>query len=328
MGLFNNKNKQQNKAIANSLSADNSNMGNVLIQRAQLTDVTGTFDVTVKANTEAVVLMDGAVYGVLTAGKHTVQQNRKITANVDVCFVNKTVRMSAYWGTPSKIEFKDSETNIPVSLGASGSVAFEIVNVLKLFERALGTEVNVDVAWLTDHLASTIAMEVKDILARKLVTERLSFFDLSTHIKQASKDIKGELADVFNQFGVVVTIFTIDNLAYPDHVKQLLEKMATDRYILAQKDTSHAQLHEEAREDKDKQLALQHRVVDAVAKSISNDTTPPVHYCSSCGKEIPANSPFCPLCGTKQVHNVACSFCNATLNDEVIFCPKCGTRRS
>ena len=47
--------------------------------------------------------------------------------------------------------------------------------------------------------------------------------------------------------------------------------------------------------------------------------------CIHCGKEIDAESVFCPKCGTKQARR--CINCGKELAEDDLFCPKCGTRQ-
>lgn len=325
MGLFDKFGKKTEMVIENFDMRDN------LVLRKCLDDVSADVVVQVMANTEAIALVNGAKYSVFKEGRHVIELTKGAKGakkmSVDVCYVNKTVRLPAFWGTPSKIDFIDADTSIPVSLGVSGQVIFEISNSVKIFERAMGTAGALDVGKMTDFLKTTISTEVKDILARKLTIEQLGFYSLSTEIKAVSKSVMDELKPKFDDYGTAIVEFTIDNLVYPQDIKDLMQQLAKDRYIMKQKDTSFSEARKERKEDKQKVYDL---VKTAIEKSSDNDDKDKKQdkdektFCSGCGKELDADSQFCPKCGKAQATYKTCPKCDKKLPLDAMFCSGCG----
>lgn len=50
-------------------------------------------------------------------------------------------------------------------------------------------------------------------------------------------------------------------------------------------------------------------------------------FCSSCFREIPANTKKCPFCGGKVSEKVLCGNCRHVIPDDRVFCPHCGFKR-
>src|SRR5215472_3168684 len=47
-----------------------------------------------------------------------------------------------------------------------------------------------------------------------------------------------------------------------------------------------------------------------------------VAICSGCGRDVPADANFCPLCGTRRGRS--CPSCGASVDSAHLFCPRCG----
>ena len=276
-------------------------MGDDLILRRKLRDTKDNIVLIVAANTEAIVTIDGGDMKIMRSGRHSIirPKGTKIIKDLDVAFVNNEVRMQSLWGTPSHIEFIDIDTDMPAHLGASGSVVFEINNTMKIYKRLLGTGKYADVQSVISFLKNTISMNVKDIFARKLITEKISYFDIATDVKKLSADIADEIRASFDEYGVSITNFTVDNLVFPQDIIDLRKKIMAERYILKQSETSHSKLRDEAKDDAREERASAERIISSAAQVPSKQVPSKQVFCKECGVSLPVGSKFCSSCGEK-----------------------------
>jgi predicted amidophosphoribosyltransferase len=59
-------------------------------------------------------------------------------------------------------------------------------------------------------------------------------------------------------------------------------------------------------------------------RSMTPERTEVYHACSSCKRDVPADSSFCPNCGTKLHSKLTCKFCSTELLVGANFCANCG----
>ncbi|MEG1509400.1 MAG: SPFH domain-containing protein [Clostridia bacterium] len=326
MSLF--KKDLEKKAFKEALNAEvvieTKAMTNELIWQSPIKKFNVKTKLIVKANSEAIFLKNGEMVAVYErGGEYEIGEelDKKDLLSCDVYFVNKTVRQQILWGTPTKIDFQDAETGIYVSLGASGTLSFAIKNVQKVFGRMVGLSDGVTANKVSDFFRSKIALFVKDALAKKLVTEKIGFYAISTNIKNLSIELKNEFASEFDEYGIEVCDFTIDNLVYPEEIKKLMQDKAKEKYILREEGTSHTELRKNEREDEDKKL---HIIEEAVKGSGKADSS---IFCQKCGAKLAENSKFCNICGANlSQKGKVCSGCGALVDDTAIFCNKCGRK--
>ncbi len=304
----------------------NGDMGENLIERVSHQAIKADTYVIVPVNTEAVLVVNGTDQRILQSGKHEIAKpkgEKKI--DIDVTFINTEVRMQSMWGTPSRIEFIDGETEMPAYLGASGTVVFEINNTMKVYKRLLGTGGIADVKALIAYLKSTISVNVKDIFARKLIAEKVNYFDLADNVKELAIEIKAELMTSFEEYGVAIIEFTVDNLVFPDEIKQIRSKLMAEKYVLKQKGTSHEELRAQEIEKETQERESNERITISVAES----ARPIVmgaggSFCADCGVSMPIGSKFCSSCGSTQGSSRICKKCNTVVIAGSNFCQKCG----
>ncbi len=315
MGIFNN----------DLIIRLDSGMGDNLVVRSAHRDVKVDAYLMVPVNTEAVVVVNGTDMKIMQSGKHEIAKpkgEKKI--DIDITFINNEVRLQSLWGTPSHIEFIDVDTKMPAYLGASGTVVFEINNTMKVYKRLLGTGKIADVKSLVSFLKSIISLNVKDIFARKLVDEGTSYFDLASDVKNLSEQLEVELTDSFDEYGVVLKAFTIDNIVFPEDIKATRIKLMEERYMLQQKDTSHAQLRKEELEIDKEERDSNERVVTKVAEATRPVAQSNTVFCGNCGISMPVGSKFCGNCGEAQGMSRVCSSCSTVVAPGSKFCQTCG----
>ena len=59
---------------------------------------------------------------------------------VEVIYLSKTARLKVMWGTKTRFDFRDPETDVPVKLGAHGEFEVQISNPRKAYMVLIGAE--------------------------------------------------------------------------------------------------------------------------------------------------------------------------------------------
>lgn len=273
----------------------------------------------VPPSTEAIFIQNGVILKVFAPGQYVLNEKTGGLFKKDVkileCriyYVNKSVRTRAFWGTPSKIDYLDSKINMAVSLGASGSVVFELENALKVYQKLLGTGHLFTADHVSDFFRSKIAVEVKDALAEKLVKEKVSFFDLAADVKELGEQLKAILQPHFSEYGIRITDFSVDALAFPQEVKDVMKKYETERLINTIRETSYK---EEVAADLER---------EKIRKNVGSERERGL-YCPYCGSNVPQGGRFCPICG-KNILSKRCPDCNTEIDAKAEFCLNCGRK--
>lgn len=261
---------------------------------------------------EAVVTKDGEVLGVYGEGAHAVNSDeRGFFAKLfkkdekpmcRVYFVNKTVPLCGFWGTPSKIEFRESETNIPVSLGACGAYKLTVANSLKVFKRLLGLGSIVDSAFVEEYFRSEINTYVRDEIYNVMVSGAVPFLELAGSLKKLGEIVADRLTPYFAEFGLQFSSFTVDSVAIDDDIKKLVRDFAMKAY-----------------REKMGGAIEQPKPVEP-PKPQPEDKK---RRCVRCAKIIDGAAAFCPHCGVRQASKCECGYISANSEN---FCPICGRR--
>lgn len=304
------------------LMVGNMDMGDVMVLKATLENVKNDVVVQVIENTEAIVMLNGAIYDVFQPGRSVVsigrREKREKNAQVDICYVNKTVRINLSWATLQKIDFVDAETQIPVSLGASGNVTVEINNALQVFRRGMGTAQYIDTEKLKEFVKHNISVEAKDILARKLIEEGLGFYKLSKETKSIALEVKGELTSKFAEYGLNVVDFSIAYLSYPEEIKEMMQKYGKENYELKLKGSS---IVEQYREKQQSEKIKAEREYDLAKQEHSNNIERE-EITKTINQLVAANANK-----VNRTQGVPLQVQDNKLNTSAVVCPKCGARQ-
>ena len=206
------------------------NMGDVFIYKFPEEDFNTMSQLIVNESQEAIFFNGGEALDTFGPGRHTLKtQNLPILTKLmtlatdgespfhcQVYFVNKTEQMAIKWGTDSQIQYTDPEYGFPLSIGVSGEMALKVNNGKKLLIKLVGTANEFNRETLTTSFRAFLMSKVKPYIARFMVNNKISIFDVDAHIDEFSKDLKQALNTDFEEYGLELVKFFVTNVVKPE----------------------------------------------------------------------------------------------------------------
>ena len=216
---------------------------------------------------EAIFFMNGQALDLFGPGRHELETSnipmlKKQFAGVtggqtpfhaEVYFINKTVQMGCKWGTANRVRYRDTETGMDLTIGASGEFNVQVKDSRKLLVKLVGTSNGLvreqfddtpeaeasRFESLMDMFNGTLQSTIRSSLAKTIKDQNISIFDIDSYMPEISEVMKERLSEAFEEYGLFVPQFYITNFALPDddnfkawkdmHAKgRLAEKKATE----------------------------------------------------------------------------------------------------
>lgn len=191
---------------------------------------------TVRESQVAIFLNEGVIADVFPAGMHTLStQNMPILATLkgwkygfdspfkaDVFFVNTKQFTNQKWGTKNPIMLRDAEFG-PVRLRAFGSFAFRVNDAAKFFKEVAGTNSEFTVDGINEQLRNLAITRGMDAIAES----KIPVLDLASNYDEVSLIITDKIKAEFNELGLELTKFLIENISLPPEVEQALDKRSS-----------------------------------------------------------------------------------------------------
>jgi membrane protease subunit (stomatin/prohibitin family) len=191
---------------------------------------------TVRESQVAVFLNEGVLADVFPAGMYTLQtQNMPILATLkgwkygfnspfkaDIFFVNTKQFTNQKWGTKNPIMLRDAEFG-PVRLRAFGSFAFRVNDAGKFLKEVSGTNSEFTVDEINEQLRNLAVSRGMDAVAES----KIAVLDLAANYDEVSKIIHDKIRPEFNELGLDLTKFLIENISLPPEVEQALDKRSS-----------------------------------------------------------------------------------------------------
>jgi membrane protease subunit (stomatin/prohibitin family) len=191
---------------------------------------------TVRESQVAIFLNEGVIADVFPAGMYTLStQNMPILATLkgwkygfdspfkaDVFFVNTKQFTNQKWGTKNPIMLRDAEFG-PVRLRAFGSFAFRVNDASKFFKEVAGTNSEFTVDSINEQLRNLAITRGMDAIAES----KIPVLDLASNYDEVSLIITDKIKAEFNELGLELTKFLIENISLPPEVEQALDKRSS-----------------------------------------------------------------------------------------------------
>nr|MDQ2732085.1 SPFH domain-containing protein [Armatimonadota bacterium] len=137
----------------------------------------------------------------------------------EVYFLNTRQFTDLKWGTPNPIMLRDSEFGM-VRLRAFGAYAMRISDPAKFMREIAGTRGLVDTDAITGQLRDMVVMQ----FTNRLGESQVAALDLAAHYNEISKALLAKLEPDFQQYGVDLLNFIIENISLPPEVEAMLDK--------------------------------------------------------------------------------------------------------
>ncbi len=312
----------------------------------QTEEISENITLIVPPSCEAVFVENGAVLGVFGEGKHDFTEKKGFFARLfgkrntvisHIYCVNKSVPILGYWGTPSRIEFRERETGIPVSAGLCGTYRVFVDNTLKLLKNLLGLGKALDADAIADYYGSEISSVVRDRFFKLVTGGDIPFFELAGNLSELAALIRGDVDKILIDAGLKTAAFTVDSVGMDDDVKKLVRDYALKAYnkkmtaderaeVEREKNLRDERAHERELWERSEAHARAMRQDEiALEKARAEKSKEPERkeggFCPNCGKRNDGNTKFCPECGAPL--KVVC-VCGAVVPPGSKFCPECG----
>lgn len=187
---------------------------------------------------EAIFFLNGQALDLFGPGRYTLETqnipkigkflNRatggETPFHCEVYFINKTVQMALKWGTDSKVRYIDSESGLPLELGASGSMNLMVDDSRKLLVKLVGTMQGIawdaDTSGFTKSLQSCfrplISMAVKSNLTAAIKARSFDIFEIDEHLSELSDVLHEKIRPGFEEYGLTIPQFYLTTVVLPE----------------------------------------------------------------------------------------------------------------
>ncbi|MGL6298180.1 MAG: SPFH domain-containing protein [Methanobacteriaceae archaeon] len=197
---------------------------------------------------EAIFYRNGQVLDVFGPGKHELKsENIPLLRNLiniptggvspfhcEVYFINKASSLNVEWGTSNKFQVLDPTFNIPINVGASGSMEFIIKDSRKFLIKVVGTQSYVDQRRLISYFREKINTKVKGSLAK--IMGEVSYLVINSHIEEISDALKEKFSKDFDFYGVNLVNFYLSTIFVPKEDTKKLEDVLNKKLEYGQLD--------------------------------------------------------------------------------------------
>ena len=255
----------------------------------------------------------------------------------DVYFYSLREKLDQRWGTPQPITLRDKEFG-SVQIRMFGLFSYHLADAGAFYRKVSGTRAVYTVNDLAGQLTGTIAGAVPAAFAQS----GLPFLDMAANQTVLSAALKKQLEADFAQLGLALGSFVIQSVTLPEALQGALadkQRMGIvgDLSRYAQFQAAQA-IPEAARQSGGLAgagvglaagAAIANQMTGAFAPREQQQQQAPQPQtgtvpCTSCGKQLEANSKFCKFCGKPQQRE--CPNCKTEAASDAAFCAKCGTR--
>lgn len=191
---------------------------------------------TVRESQQAVFLNEGKIADVYVPGMYTLStQNMPILATLkgwkygfdspfkaDVFFVSTKQFLNQKWGTKNPVMLRDPEFG-PIRVRAFGSFNFKVIDAGKFLKEIAGTGNEFTTDEINEQLRNLAVTRGMDAIAES----KIPVLDLTSNYDEVSKIITDKVRPEFNEIGLEVTKFLIENVSLPPEVEQALDKRSS-----------------------------------------------------------------------------------------------------
>jgi membrane protease subunit (stomatin/prohibitin family) len=188
---------------------------------------------TVRESQVAVLINEGKLADIFSPGRYELTTNNlpilttlkgwkygfSSPFKVDVYFVSTKTFTGQKWGTKNPIPLRDPEFGV-VRLRSFGTYSFKVGNVETLLKQFAGTTAEFEIESLEDQLKSQVLSEFTDALGEL----KIPALDLASNYKELSSKIEALLGESFQEMGLEIKKFLIENISMPPEVEAAIDK--------------------------------------------------------------------------------------------------------
>jgi membrane protease subunit (stomatin/prohibitin family) len=186
----------------------------------------------VRESQKAVFLHEGELGDVFGPGRHRLTTNNipiltslsnwkygfDAPFQCDVFFVSTRQFTDQKWGTRNPIMMRDAEFG-PIRLRAFGSYCFQVTDPGTFVKQISGTNSDYDTASIAGQFRNMLAARFSDALGEL----KIPALDLAANYNEMGDDLREKLQPEFDEYGVTLTKFLVENISLPEEVEKALD---------------------------------------------------------------------------------------------------------
>jgi membrane protease subunit (stomatin/prohibitin family) len=140
----------------------------------------------------------------------------------EVYFVNTKQFTNQKWGTKNPIMIRDAEFG-PIRIRAFGNYAMRITDAATFLKEVAGTDHEFTTDEVTEQLRNIVVTRFTDAVA----SSKIPVLDMASNYDEFSKLIQDRIKEEFNEYGISITKFLVENISLPPEVEQILDKRSS-----------------------------------------------------------------------------------------------------
>ena len=157
-----------------------------------------------------------------------------------VYFINTCYMNELRWGTQEPIYVEDPQEHINVHVRAFGLFGTHIekmdetkaaICARRFLEKVVGTQANYTQDQLTSFMRAKILEEVPNLLAQKMIQDKIGALQISAYLEEFSEAIYTKLIGGFEDFGLSLDHFSFTNINVPDRDLALLNEAKIEKEV-------------------------------------------------------------------------------------------------
>jgi membrane protease subunit (stomatin/prohibitin family) len=302
---------------------------------------------TVREGQVAIFMKDGRIADIFAPGRYKLHTaNLPVLTSImswnkgfnspfkcDVYFVETTQFSGQKWGTTNPFTMRDKEFGI-IRVRGYGKYSFRVTDSKLFMQTMTGAKKEFTTDMIGDHLKGIILSELTDVIA----DSGYSAVDLASKLTQFNEIARKSLSDNFEEIGLALVSFVVENLSFPDEVEKAIDKSSSLGILGGQMHNYTKMAQADAMRDAAKNQGqvgamFSMGMMNGLGQSAgaaamnNNNETGQRRYCTECGGyTVNPNAKFCPECGKPLAKAGCCPKCGAKIKDGAKFCGECGTK--
>ncbi|MDQ3192930.1 MAG: SPFH domain-containing protein [Bacteroidota bacterium] len=191
---------------------------------------------TVRESQAAVFINEGKLADVFLPGLYTLEtQNMPVLTTLkgwkygfkspfkaEVYFVSMRNFTDKKWGTKNPVMIRDAEFG-PVRLRGFGTYTLRVQDPAKFITEIAGTNQTFTTDGITDQLRNLIITRFTDAMAES----KIPVLDLAANYNELSTFVKEKINPEFNELGLEISKFLVENISLPSEVEAMLDKRSS-----------------------------------------------------------------------------------------------------
>jgi membrane protease subunit (stomatin/prohibitin family) len=144
----------------------------------------------------------------------------------EVLFVN-TKEFTVKWGTKNPVAIPTQSLPGGMPIRAFGTFSFKVSDYLCMIDKIAGVKKQ----YMVDDVKERVVSVLDSLLMRWISQEGKDMFNLQANAMEIGRGIKGDLDMEMSKIGLAITDFAISSFSYPEEVRKMQEKAASQAMV-------------------------------------------------------------------------------------------------